>query len=78
VLGLLALGPRLSDEPYSSEDERLLKLVADQAALAIENLPLAAEIADRIKAERRQARELAIAQDVQQQPRSSPRRWAQT
>jgi serine phosphatase RsbU (regulator of sigma subunit) len=66
LVGLLALGPRRSDEPYSGEDLRLLALVAGQAALAVENLALAEEMAGRLEAERRQAHEVAIAQDVQQ------------
>jgi sigma-B regulation protein RsbU (phosphoserine phosphatase) len=35
--GLLVLGQRLSEEPYSSEDKRLLDSVASQAGIAIEN-----------------------------------------
>ena len=37
TLGIVSLGPRLGDLPYSREDERLLMSVAGQAALAIEN-----------------------------------------
>lgn len=66
LLGLLVLGPRLSEEPYSGEDVRLLALVAGQAALALENLSLAEQMADRLEADRRQAHEVAIAQEVQQ------------
>ena len=75
LLGLLVLGARLSDEPYSGEDANLLSLVAGQAALALENLSLAEQIADRLEAERRQAHEIAIAQEVQQQllPQRQPR-----
>ena len=35
LLGLLALGERLSEEPYSGEDARLLATVAGQAAYAL-------------------------------------------
>ncbi len=66
LVGLVVLGPRLSEEPYSGEDVRLLALVAGQAALALENLSLAEQMADRIEADRRQAHEVAIAQEVQQ------------
>ncbi len=64
-LGALLLGPRLSEEPYSGEDRRLLASVASQAAGALENIRLAGEIAARIEGERRTAREMEIARDVQ-------------
>jgi sigma-B regulation protein RsbU (phosphoserine phosphatase) len=41
LLGLFVLGPRLSDEPYSSEDKMLLRSVASQAGVTLENLNLA-------------------------------------
>jgi phosphoserine phosphatase RsbU/P len=63
--GLLVLGPRLSDEPYSGEDRALLTSAAAQAGLTLENIRLAETMAVRIEAERRQARELQIAKDVQ-------------
>ena len=65
LLGLLVLGPRLSDEPYSGEDKYLLEAVAGQAAVSLENLSLAEQIADRLELERRAAREMQIARDVQ-------------
>ncbi len=37
VLGIISLGPRLGDLPYSREDERLLMSVAGPATFAIEN-----------------------------------------
>lgn len=66
LLGILALGPRRSEEPYGREDTRLLTLVASQAALALDNLSLAEAMAARLEAERRNEYELRIAQDVQQ------------
>jgi phosphoserine phosphatase RsbU/P len=63
--GLLVLGPRLSDEPYSSEDRALLASAAAQAGLALENIGLAEAMAAQLDAERRQARELEIAKAVQ-------------
>ena len=63
--GLLVLGPRLSDEPYSGEDVALLASVGTQAGLALENIRLAETMAERLEAERRVARELEIARDVQ-------------
>ncbi|HUB31743.1 MAG TPA: SpoIIE family protein phosphatase [Bryobacteraceae bacterium] len=74
-LGLLLLGPRLSEEPYSGEDRRLLASIASQAATALENIRLAEEIAARIDGERRAAREMEIARDVQARllPQGAPR-----
>ncbi len=66
MLGVLALGPRRSEEPYSGEDADLLAVVASQAALALDNLSLAEQMAGRLEAERRHEYELTIAQDVQQ------------
>jgi len=65
LLGLLILGPRFSEEPYSSEDKRLLDSVASQAAVALENMCLAEQIADRLEVDRRVAHEMQIARDVQ-------------
>jgi serine phosphatase RsbU (regulator of sigma subunit) len=71
---LLALGPRLSDEPYSGEDKRLLASVASQAGMAIENFRLAEDIAEKLEAERRAAREMEIAKEVQARllPQTTP------
>jgi sigma-B regulation protein RsbU (phosphoserine phosphatase) len=63
--GLLVLGPRLSEEPYSGEDVSLLASVGTQAGLALENIRLAETMAARIDAERRTAREFEIAREVQ-------------
>ncbi len=65
LLGVIALGPRLSEEPYSAEDRRLLASVAGQAAMALDNFRLAEHIAEKLEAERRSAREMEIARDVQ-------------
>lgn len=64
-IGLLVLGPRLSEEPYSGEDKRLLMSVASQSSIALENIHMAEEIAGRMEAEKRAAREIGIARDVQ-------------
>ena len=61
--GLLVLGPRLSEEPYSSEDRALLASAAAQAGLALENIRLAEAMAAQLDAERRRARELEIARE---------------
>ena len=65
--GLLVLGPRLSEEPYSGEDVAMLGSVGTQAGLALENIRLAESMAARIEAERRVTRELEIARGVQAQ-----------
>ena len=75
LVGLLVLGPRLSEEPYSGEDKRLLASVASQAGTALENIRLAEEIAERMETERRVAREMEIAKEVQARllPQAPPR-----
>ena len=65
LLGVVVLGSRLSEEPYSREDKRLLASVAWQAGISIENIKLAEEMAERMEAERRAAQELQIAREVQ-------------
>jgi sigma-B regulation protein RsbU (phosphoserine phosphatase) len=73
-LGLLALGPRLSEEPYSREDRRLLALVASSAASSLENIGLAEEIAQRMEREKRAAHEIELARQVQRKlfPQNPP------
>ena len=63
--GLLVLGQRLSEEPYSSEDKRLLDSVASQAGIALENIRLAEKMAERMEADHRVARDMEIAREVQ-------------
>jgi sigma-B regulation protein RsbU (phosphoserine phosphatase) len=65
LLGLVALGPRLSEEPYSGEDKRLLASVASQAGIALENIGLAESMAEQIEAQRRVQQEIQIAREVQ-------------
>jgi phosphoserine phosphatase RsbU/P len=74
LIGLLVLGPRLSEEPYSSEDKHLLDSVASQAGITLENFDLAERIAERMEAERKAAMEIDIARRVQARlfPQSSP------
>jgi len=65
LIGLLVLGERLSEEPYSREDARLLESVASQAGVALENIRLAEHIAERMEVERRSSLEIEIAREVQ-------------
>ena len=60
--GVISLGHRLSDLPYSREDKRLLLVVANQIATFIENMKLISQMAE----EERNTRELEMAADVQQ------------
>jgi serine phosphatase RsbU (regulator of sigma subunit) len=65
LIGVLVLGERLSEEPYSREDTGLLESVASQAGIALESIHLAENIAERLEAERRTAHEMDIARQVQ-------------
>ena len=65
IEGLLVLGPRLSEEPYSGEDVSLLASVGTQSGLALENIRLAESMAARMEVDRRVSRELEIAREVQ-------------
>jgi sigma-B regulation protein RsbU (phosphoserine phosphatase) len=70
LLGVVSLGPRLGELPFSRDDRHLLMAVALQMALAIQNAELVQEIA----IEERLRHELAIATTVQQRlfPESPP------
>lgn len=61
IVGLLSLGPRKGGHAYSAADKEMLMSVASQLALIIEN----AKLAERMVAEERLRRELALAAEVQ-------------
>lgn len=65
LVGLLVLGQRQSEEPYSGEDKSLLDSIASQAGMALESIRLAEKMAERMEAERRVAQEMEIAHQVQ-------------
>jgi sigma-B regulation protein RsbU (phosphoserine phosphatase) len=65
--GLMSLGAKRSDAPYSSNDLRLLHSVATQTGLALENSRLAAAMANEVARRERDRRELEIAREVQEQ-----------
>ncbi len=65
LLGMLVMGQRLSEEPYSREDKQLLEFAAGQAGIALENILLAEKIAERMETDRRVAHEMDIAREVQ-------------
>ncbi len=68
--GVISLGPRLGDLPFSREDRHLLTNVALQIAFAIEN----AQLVERKVEEERLHRELLMATEVQQRlfPKCAP------
>jgi len=65
LLGVIIVGASPSEQPYSGEDKRLLLSVAHQAGVALENIMLAENIAERLDVERATERELEIARQVQ-------------
>ena len=66
ILGIVSLGPKQSEEPFSKTDIRLLDSVAAQTGLALENGRLTAAVAVEVEARTKQARDIEIARDVQQ------------
>lgn len=66
LLGFVSLGKKMSDEPYTPNDLRLLRSVATQTGLALENSHLAAAITEAVAQREVLNREVEIAQEVQQ------------
>jgi sigma-B regulation protein RsbU (phosphoserine phosphatase) len=66
LLGILSLGPKRSEEPFSKTDLRLLDAVATQTGLALENSRLAAAVTAEVAHRERMNRELEIAREVQE------------
>src|SRR5262249_20724839 len=66
LLGLSALGPKRSKEPYSGTDLQMLQTVAAQTALSLENSRLLVTVAEQAAQRERLHREMEIACDVQQ------------
>lgn len=66
LLGILSLGPKLSEEPYSRSDVRLLRSVALHTGLAIENSRLTKAVAIEIAQREKMTREMEIAREVQE------------
>ena len=66
LAGIISLGPKRSEIPYSATDIRLLQAVASQMALALENARLAASLAHEAAERERANRELEIAREVQE------------
>lgn len=74
LIGALYLGPRLSDQDYSTDDRKLLATLAAQAAPAIRVAQLVREQAVEIQARERLEQEMRVATLIQQQflPRELP------
>jgi phosphoserine phosphatase RsbU/P len=66
LLGLISLGPKKSEAPYSRADLQLLSAVASQTGLALENAELTESIRREVAERERVNRELEIAREVQQ------------
>lgn len=73
--GVLSLSPKLSEQPFTPNDLRLLKSVALQTGLALENSRLTEAIALEAAQKERLNRELEIAREVQERlfPQELPR-----
>jgi phosphoserine phosphatase RsbU/P len=66
LAGVISLSPKRSEAPYSPNDLRLLKLVAAQTGLALENSRLTEAIVSEAAQKERLNRELEIAREVQE------------
>jgi sigma-B regulation protein RsbU (phosphoserine phosphatase) len=66
LLGFISLGPKKSEEPYTGSDVRLLRSVATQTGLALENAELVREVATQAAQRERLNREVEIAREVQE------------
>ncbi len=66
LAGMIVLGPKRSEEPYSPSEIRLLESVATQTGLALENSRLTEAVAAEVAQRERLNRELEIAREVQE------------
>ncbi len=66
LLGFISLGQKLSEEPYSGSDLRLLQSVASQTGLALENARLTDAMAREMAQREKLNREIEIAREVQE------------
>ena len=66
LLGIISLGQKRSEAPYSNGDVRLLKSVAMQTALALSNAELTSAIGIEIGRREKLNREIEIAREVQE------------
>jgi phosphoserine phosphatase RsbU/P len=75
LAGVIALGPKRSEEPYTRTDRQLLQTVASQTGLALENAELLENLTTEITQRERVSREIEIAREVQERlfPQSYPK-----
>ncbi|HEX4227687.1 MAG TPA: SpoIIE family protein phosphatase [Bryobacteraceae bacterium] len=66
LMGVMALGPKRSEAPYSLSDLRVLQSVGVQTGLALEVSELVRSLAQEASQRARMNREIEIARDVQQ------------
>jgi phosphoserine phosphatase RsbU/P len=66
LMGLMTLGPKRSEEPYTPTDLRLLESVATQTGLALEIGNLARSLANEATHRERIHREIEVAREVQE------------
>jgi phosphoserine phosphatase RsbU/P len=66
LLGVFSLGAKRSEEPYSKTDIQLLRSLAFQTGLALENSRLASTVALEIARREKMNREIEIAREVQE------------
>jgi phosphoserine phosphatase RsbU/P len=75
LAGVIALGPKRSEEPYTKTDRQLLQTIASQTGLALENAELLQNLTTEITQRERISREIEIAREVQERlfPQSYPK-----
>lgn len=66
IIGIMSLGPKKSEAPYSKTDMRLLQAIAWQMGMALENMRLLSSLADEAAHREVMNRELEIAREVQE------------
>ncbi len=66
IIGIMSLGPKRSEVPYSNTDMKLLQAIAVQMGMALENSRLAVSLADAAAHREVMNRELEIAREVQE------------
>ena len=74
LAGVIALGPKRSEEPYTKTDRQLLQSIGSQTGLALENAELFENLTAEVKQRERISREIEIAREVQERlfPQSCP------
>ena len=75
LAGVIALGPKRSEEPYTKIDRQLLQTIGSQTGLALENAELLESLTTEITQRERIFREIEIAREVQERlfPQSYPK-----